>query len=298
MKKILLITTAVIGLFALAVACTTTAAQTLANKGPEALRVGTYNVHYIILGKQTGAWSVGDWERRKGPLDAAFKTLDVDVIGFQEMESFARGSNGVNLTLDWLLDQNPEFAAAAVGDPKVFPSTQPILYRTDRLRKLDQGWFFFADTPDVIYARTFNGSFPAFASTAKFQDKQTGAEFHVVNVHFEYKSRSNRQLSAALVVERIQPLIEAGENVILIGDLNARTGAKTQNILTGAGLGFLPVDGSTYHLNRGLNLFGSIDHIGLTNGLSAMGETFVLREKFDGEWPTDHYPVIADIVVN
>lgn len=299
MKKLLLVTGGFFGILAFAVACSAPPAKKLEVKSNNALRVGTYNVHYIILGKETGAWSVGDWERRKGPLDVAFKSLDVDVMGFQEMESFARGSGkDVNLTLDWLLAQNPDFAAAAVGDPEIFPSTQPILYRQDRLRMIDQGWFFFSDTPDVIYTRTFNGSFPAFASIAQFQDLQTQAVFHVINVHFEYKSRSNRQLSAALVVARMKPLIDAGETVILLGDLNARAGAKTQDILAASGLNFLPVAGSTYHFNRGVNAFGAIDHIGVTDGVTPQGAPFVLRRKFDGEWPTDHYPVVADIVVN
>ncbi|MEP0641494.1 MAG: endonuclease, partial [Roseobacter sp.] len=126
---------------------------------PGALRIATYNVHYIIVFKETGPWSVGDWERRKTPLDLAFKEINGDVIAFQEMESFGgRSGSDVNLTLDWLLENNSEYGAAAVGDPKEFPSTQPILYRRDRLELQDQGWFFFSETPDVIYARTFNGS--------------------------------------------------------------------------------------------------------------------------------------------
>ncbi len=266
----------------------------LPDRAPDALRMATYNVHYIILGQQTGPWSVGDWERRKGPLDLAFKALEADVVAFQEMESFAWGSDGsVNLTLDWLLAQNPDYAAAAVGDWQVFPSTQPILYRRDRLRAIDQGWFFFSDTPDVIYSRTFNGSFPAFASWVEFE-RANGVRFRVVNVHFEYSSRSNRLMSAELVVARISPWIAAGEDVFLVGDINARLGARTHRILEGAGLSFAPVAGATYHLNRGLNLFGAIDHIATTDGITLVGEPVVLRQKFDGEWPTDHYPVIAD----
>lgn len=282
---------------AIAVVACTPQHQTPIEKAPEnSLRVGTYNVHYIILQKETGAWSVGDWERRKGPLNAAFKTLQADLVAFQEMESFGgRSGSDSNLILDWLLSQNPDFKAAAVGDPAVFPSTQPILYRVSRLQLLSQDWFFFSDTPDVIYSRTFNGSYPAFASLAKFEDRATGKTFHAVNVHFEYKSRSNRIKSAALVVERVAPLIAAGEKVVFLGDLNARQGAATQNILIEMGLTFLDVKGSTYHLNRGLNLFGAIDHIGLSDGISPVGLPTVIRQKFDGEWPTDHYPVIADI---
>lgn len=299
MKKLLgLIGIGMASVTALAiVACAPQSTVTLAKPSPGSLRVGTYNVHYINLREQTGAWSVGDWERRKGPLDQAFKALDADLVAFQEMESFGGGEGSdINLTLDWLLANNPDFDAAAVGDPATFPSTQPILYRKSRLTLLDQGWFFFSDTPNVIYSRTFNGSYPAFASLATFQDVQTGKTFHTVNVHFEYKSRSNRLKSAALVVDHITPLIAAGESVILLGDLNARQGAATQDILAASGLTFLPIEGSTYHFNRGLNLFGAIDHIGLSKEFQATAAPSVLRQKFDGEWPTDHYPVVADVV--
>lgn len=277
--------------------------QTIRNSGhtpaPEpaedVLRVATYNVHYIILGQDTGPWSRGDWERRKGPLALAFDDIDADVIGFQEMESFVRGSEGqINLTLDWLLDNNPDYAAAAVGDPAQFPSTQPILYRKDRLTLLDQGWFFFSDTPDVIYSRTFNGSYPAFTSWAEFQDKQSGILFRVVNIHTDYASMSNRQQSVALVADRIIPWIEAGETVFVIGDLNARLGDDLIENLADVGLRFAPVSGSTFHFNRGINLFGAIDHIAVAGKGRLAAGPFVLRRQYDGEWPTDHYPVIAD----
>ncbi|WP_239495875.1 endonuclease/exonuclease/phosphatase family protein [Yoonia maritima] len=272
--------------------------NTLSAPSPAYLRIATLNVHYIVLRRQTGAWSLGDWERRKVALDLAFKAIAPDVIGFQEMESFAGGDNGdINLGLDWLLSQNPSYEAAAVGDWRRFPSTQPILYRDDRLNLIDQGWFFFSDTPDVIYSRTFNGSYPAFASWAAFSTDD-GKRFKVINVHFEYKSRSNRLQSAALVAARIQPWIDAGENVVVLGDLNARNGARTQSILAEVGITFNPVKGSTYHFNRGLNLFGAIDHIGATADFHAETPPVVLRQEFNGEWPTDHYPVVVDYTIS
>lgn len=262
---------------------------------PGALRLATYNVHYIITFKETGPWSVGDWERRKGPLDSAFKAINADAIAFQEMESFGGSSgNDVNLVLDWLLAQNPDYAAAAVGDPKAFPSTQPILYRADRLEVLDQGWFFFSETPDQIYSRTFNGSFPAFASWAMFRDLRTGEAFRVVNIHTDYASRTNRLRSVQLVADRITPWAEAGETLFVVGDLNARHGDRAVRILEDAGVTFAPVKGATYHFNRGINLFGAIDHIGSIGPAQLVADPVVIRRRFDGEWPTDHYPVIAD----
>ena len=240
-------------------------------------------------------WRLGASE---GPLDLAFKTVNADVIGFQEMESFGgRSESTTNLTLDWLLAQNPAYGAAAVGDPSVFPSTQPILYRKDRLTVEDQGWFFFSDTPDVIYSRTFNGSYPAFASWAQFADQLSGQMLRVVNVHTDFSSRTNRLQSMDLVATRISPWIDAGETVLVIGDFNARLGAQTLRIVEETGVTFTPVRGATYHLNRGINLFGAIDHIGYAGAARPLADPVVLREKFDGEWPTDHYPVIVDFAL-
>lgn len=290
---------ALIGLCLVAVACALPPSPAtrgpLEPPAPDVLRLATWNVHYIRLDEAEGDWSVADWDRRKGPMDDGFKALSADIVAFQEMESFQGGDDGsVNLARDYLLARNPDYAAAASGDWRVFPSTQPILFRRDRLRLLDQGWFFFSDTPDVIYSRTFDGSWPAFASWAQFSPAGGGPAFRIINVHFEYRSGSNRRLSAELVARRIGPWIAAGEPVVLLGDLNARDGSTAVEILERAGLVFAPVQGATYHFNRGLNLFGAIDHIAVTAGITAAGPPVVVRQKFRGEWPADHYPVVAD----
>ncbi len=293
---------AVFALLAL-VACALHVTQTegdvsVAPPDPAALRIASYNVHYIWLDKETGAWSVGDWERRKEPLGSAFKALNADVVAFQEMESFRRGDDGsVNLARDHLIAENPAYGVAATGDWRTFPTTQPIFYVKDRLQLIDQGWFFFSDTPDVIYSRTFNGSFPAFASWALFQDRETGARFRVANVHFEYSSRSNRLLSAALVRDRLKPWIESGETVFLVGDLNALHGAQKMDILEEAGVVFDRTPGATYHLNRGVHVLGAIDHLSRTSDVTLGAGPVVLQEKFDGEWPSDHHPVYADYLL-
>ncbi len=266
----------------------------LAQPDDGVLRLASYNVHYISTGSQQGRWGLAGWEERKGPLDTAFKKLAADIVAFQEMESFSGGNaDNDNLARNWLLTRNPGYAAAAIGDWREFPSTQPIFYRTRRIELLDQGWFFFSDTPDVIYSRTFNGSYPAFASWAQFRDRDTGTSFRVLNLHTDYASRENRRRSITLAAERAAPWIKAGEVVFLAGDLNARLRSALHGLLEDVGLAFVPVKGATYHFDLGLNLFAAIDHIGYA-GAEPVGEPTVWREKPDGVWPSDHYPLVAD----
>ena len=90
----------------------------------------------------------------------------------------------------------------------------------------------------------------------------TQTQFRMINIHTDFSSTSNRLKSVALVTQRIAPWIYAGETVYVVGDLNARHGAETLQIIEKTGVVFAPVQGSTYHFNMGLNLFGAIDHIG------------------------------------
>lgn len=270
----------------------------LRDRPADAVRVATWNVHYIRLNRAEGPWSVSDWEARRAAVDAAFKALDADILSFQEMESFAGGnSDEVNLARSWLLENNPGYAAAAVGDWRDFPSTQPVLYRRGRFEVLDQGWFFFSETPERIYSRSFDGSYPAFASWARFRARRTGAVFRVLNVHLDYRSRGNRLRSAELLAGRIRGWTEAGEAVILAGDLNAVRGSRLHRMLGEAGLSFLPVRGATFHFDRGIDLLPAIDHVAHTQNVAPLGPPMVLRQRFAGDWPSDHYPVAADLAL-
>jgi endonuclease/exonuclease/phosphatase family metal-dependent hydrolase len=271
--------------------------MTLPEKPDGALRVASLNVHYIVLNATEGRWSRTDWERRRAPLVETVTALGADIVALQEAESFGGGSvSPVNLHVEALREGLPDMAVAAFGDPQVFPSTQPILYDPDRLDLLDQGWFFFSETPELIYSRTFNGSFPAFASTATFRDRTSEASFQVVNVHFDWSSRENRRRSAALTAERVARTLDTGMPVILAGDLNALQGAPTMDILERAGLRFPDVPGGTVHFDRGLALFGAIDHIGLSQSLEPAGDPVVWRERPGAAWAADHWPVVLDIL--
>lgn len=262
------------------------------------VRLATLNVHWVALRMQSGPWSPAGWDARRPAMAATLLDISPDILALQEAESFPdTNRNGRNLVVEGLMEDLDGYAIAATGPPTEFPPTQPILYRADRFEMVDQGWFFFSRTPDRIYSRTFNGGFAAFASWAQFRGRDGGL-FRVVNMHTDYASRSNRLKSAALVRDRVRPWIEAGERVVVLGDMNAMRGAATLRRIEEAGIRFLPIPGATVHFNRGINLLGAIDHIGLGPGLKAVSQPGVVRNRVDGVWPSDHYPVFVDLATD
>jgi len=230
-------------------------------------RIASFNIHYLAPGQKRL-----DWDYRKQAARQAFGDLNADIVAFQEMETFSGGSfNPENRQLDWMIKHFPEYEAGAYGDARVYPNTQPVLYRKERFKQIDQGFFFFSDTPNVIYSRTFNGSWPAFCSWTQLEDIRSGNRLFVYNLHFEYRSMSNRAKSADLVVRRIQSRIDSGDAVVVVGDTNAFSFAPTMRTLKDAGLKLARPSGPTFHFSRGIELLPAIDHVLFTDELDQIG---------------------------
>lgn len=259
------------------------------NTKAEPFRAATFNIKYIV-----DPAGLPKWEARRDGVTAVMKAVDADIIGFQEMETFAGGKfNRVSRHLDWIMQTVPGYKAAAFGDPTVFPSTQPILYRPDRFELLDQGWFYYSTTPDVIYSRSFDGGFDYYASTARFREKASGKTVLVFNVHTDIRSSGNRRGAIGMIAERVREAMSDGENVIVLGDFNA--GRFTQNMrrLKETGLEGTDLLRPTFHLGLGLGIPPAIDHILHSSGIKRVGEAKVHKDKANGSYPSDHYPVSA-----
>ncbi len=252
------------------------------------LIVGTFNVHYISDDQGNFAWEV-----RRDAVARSIRDGAPDIIAFQEMETFEGGHyNERNVQLEFLRDRFPEYAFGAVGEPAEYPSTQPVMYRRDRFDLLDQGFFFFSATPDMIYSRSWDGRFPAFASWARLYDRLRSERFYIYNIHFDHGSRRNRLMAAALTVERIADRTHPEDAVLVVGDFNAPRSFRPVRIVAEAGFRVARSRGSTVHFNRGVNVVPAIDHILYSEPFRFRSAT-IIRERYDGVWPSDHYPVFV-----
>ncbi|UCF99143.1 MAG: endonuclease/exonuclease/phosphatase family protein [Spirochaetaceae bacterium] len=255
--------------------------------------VGTFNVHY------TAPWQEKMiWEERRDAVVKVLREGDADIIGFQEMETFVGGHwNKDNIQLDWVLEHFPGYSVSSIGDPQLYPSTQPILFRKSRFDALDQGFFFFSPDPDRIYAQPWKGRFPAFCSWSRFRDRESGRSFYVYNLHFDYSSVRNRLNSAELAAERIATREHPFDGVIVLGDFNSPRSFPPVRIVERAGLTVAETRGSTFHFNRGINIQPAIDHV-LYSDDFAYRSTRVIRDRLNGEWPSDHYPLFVTLALS
>jgi endonuclease/exonuclease/phosphatase family metal-dependent hydrolase len=164
------------------------------------------------------------------------------------------------------------------------------------LEPIDQGFFFFSSTPDDIYSRPWHKRFPAFASWVRFRSLADGLAFTVFNIHTDASSPRNRMKTARLVTQRIAERSDPDEPVVLLGDFNALASLPSVRIYRRSGFRIPGGRASTFHFNRGLHLFGAIDHVLARDGM-AVSEMSVVRRQYDGVWPSDHYPVAARVLL-
>jgi endonuclease/exonuclease/phosphatase family metal-dependent hydrolase len=254
------------------------------------ISIVTLNVHYLAVSND-----FMKWDERKEAVTEVLKTFDADIMVFQEMETFERRQfSEKNIQLDWVMSQMPEYEAGAVGDPEVFPITQPILYRKDSYSLLEQGFFYFSSTPDIIYSWSWTNGFPYYATWVKLKHLDTERVFYVFNVHLDHSKSENRLKGTELILERMQGIEEP---ILLAGDFNSPPFYIEIQKIRRFGFSRVPIEGSTFHLNRGINIIPPIDHIFYSSELEQINYG-IIRDKVLGVWPSDHYPLFAGFRFN
>lgn len=141
----------------------------------------------------------------------------------------------------------------------------------------------------------------------RFRNRQNGQEFCFINTHLDNAVQLAREKGAALIVQRAK-IFDPALPILLVGDFNAVARQSTvYDILTGEG-GFSDTwlsarqrrgqDVATAHSYKPAVPEGPhIDWI-LSRGPLAVQETEVVTFQRDGQYPSDHFPVVATVDFN
>jgi endonuclease/exonuclease/phosphatase family metal-dependent hydrolase len=237
------------------------------------------------------------WTTRAEAVISVLTEIDADIVAFQEMETFSGTSIPTeNRQLETVRAAFPRYGVGAFRqDARTFPSTQPILFRTDRFTLVDDGFFSFSPTPTIPYSRPWHRGFPSFGSWTRLYDRESSGMFLVINVHIENGDPRNRAKSTDLLVEMVNALQRPDDRVIVLGDFNALRWMRVpRTIAREISLTIAPTDGATFHFYRGWRLFPAIDHVLYGAGLEWITTT-TWRQRPHGAWPSDHFPVSVDL---
>ncbi|MBX3413993.1 MAG: endonuclease/exonuclease/phosphatase family protein [Pirellulales bacterium] len=256
---------------------------------PATLTVMSYNLRYA------SPKPPNSWPERRPAAKAMLEKFAPDLIGTQE---------GLYAQLKDLEADLPGFDQIGLGrEGGSRGEFMAIFYRTERFEPLEYDHFWLSDTPEVIGSATWGNSVRRMVTWVRFLDRGTSREFYFVNTHFDHMSQKSREKSAELLLERLKKLDDKLP-VIVVGDFNAVAESnKAYDTLVADG--YLtdtwkvaqekgkPI--STFHNYRGPREDGSrIDWI-LTRGPVTTLSSEVVTFELNGQYPSDHFPVIAKL---
>jgi len=254
------------------------------------LRVMSFNVRYAAPGD-----GINVWENRRDLMVKTILQRHPDIVGTQELllsqasylqskltgyAWFGKGRNGNEI------DEN--------GNEHM-----GVFYDTARLKVLEHGDFWYSDTPDVPGSPNFGQALPRMATWAKFEDRRTGHTFWFFDTHFPHMADAEpvRERCARLLMERIGRL-PAGAKVIVTGDFNSSPETVAHQVMTS---GMKDAwDAAPAHKGPELTVHAftgkphkRIDYV-FVRGFTA--DKVEVADDHEGKvFPSDHYPVIADL---
>lgn len=257
------------------------------------VRVASFNIRFLDLTPRAidGPRGMAAWESRRQGVLAALRHIDADIVAFQEMETWSGAPQaGPPVQREWLQASMPGLDLAAHSGRDGRESGQPIFFRRSRFALHSDG------ATEIGQAGAFAG-YSDLVTWARLQDRATGRALTVINLHLHFRD-SARQLAGARVGRDLaDEAMERGDDVVLLGDLNAGALSRPVLFLRSGALAHIPSEGASFHFNGGLHLYGAIDHIFCSPELDPVGAARILRGHHEGIYPSDHYPIWVDLEV-
>ncbi|MDO3411958.1 endonuclease/exonuclease/phosphatase family protein [Saccharibacillus sp. CPCC 101409] len=273
-------------------------AGTTGNAGENGLKIMTFN-----LRTHTANDAGNEWLHRASQ---AAETIAAHA------PSFAGVQEGYLIMLEELERELPGYDRIGEGRLGGIQDEHcAIFYRKNEFEPLEQGQFWLSETPESVGSLGWDSDYPRICTWGRFRHLASGSEIRVYNTHLDHIGETARIEGAKLVAAAMLRHKEQrpGSFGILMGDMNGGPSDAPLRYLRGelaeAGLAPGLVDaytalpgevGRTFHDFLGGLEGEPIDYIFAEAPLE-VSRTVVDRRDFSGKYPSDHYPVIAELVL-
>lgn len=229
------------------------------------------------------------WFYRAPLLIQTLKSAAPDIIGFQEvtpvhkqyLDKALRGFGSVLL----------------YRDDSLIHESSPIYYSESKFDLIDKGGFWLSETPDVM-SKGWGAAFNRVCSYVILTQKTDGKQLVVFNTHLDNVSEEARINGIKLVLQKIEQF--GGMPSIIMGDFN--TGENTETYRAAVSL-FNDAKYQTADTDSGATYQGygqslndeNLDYFMLSKtGIETLSYK-VLRDTYDGVYPSDHFPIRLDM---
>jgi len=270
----------------------------LSGDGREPLRVMSFNIRY-----DNPADGADAWPARRAKAASMVRFHRADVAGLQE------ALPGQIADLEAALPDYGWFGSgrSAEGDGEHCA----VLFRKARLEVLAQGTFWLSETPEAAGSRSWDAALPRIVTWGRLRDRRDGAVFHLFNTHFDHVGETARRESARLLLRKVAGIAGPDGPVIVTGDFNATPDSEPYRILTARGeagepAGLADAKGastcphhgptSTWNGFKAIEAGRRIDFILVRPPVGVL-QHGILSDTFDGRFPSDHLPVIAEVTI-
>jgi endonuclease/exonuclease/phosphatase family metal-dependent hydrolase len=263
------------------------------------IKVMSFNIRLNVESDSMNAWSY-----RKEKAASMIRFHDADIAGLQE---------ALHDQVKDLEEYLPEYNWIGIGrdDGKVEGEFMAVFFLRERFLLIEDSTFWLSENPEMP-GIGWDAACNRVVTWGRFLDKSSQKEFYFFNTHFDHMGETARIESAKLLISSIAEIAK-NNNIIVTGDFNSTPSSEVYSILTkrysdeslidlydakdvsmsshhGPSFTFTGFDLSKLSNNDKL-----IDYIFVSKSVNVLKHGF-LSDTFDGRFPSDHLPVIAETV--
>ncbi len=227
-------------------------------------------------------------EKRRPLVKETVKKLDPDFFGVQE---------ATPQWMTYLRANFDEYGSVGVGrdDGKDEGEYSAVFFKKDKFELLDSGNFWLSETPDVP-SKGWDAACIRICSWALLKDLKTGKKFVHLNTHLDHVGIEARKEGMKLIFKKAESL---SAPVVVTGDFNFEQGSDFYKELVSGKLRDSKFAAEESNDSVTYNGFGeekpeTIDFIMVSPDFEVK-KYAVIDEKINNEYPSDHYPVVAEI---
>ncbi len=173
----------------------------------------------------------------------------------------------------------------------------PILWKTEKFTLIDKGYFWLSDTP-WLPTLSFGDTLNRICLWVRLRETATNKEFYYFNTHFGFGD--NTQVNSVELIKRTSDLLCA-EKLIITGDFNMKPEfpayKKMTEYFTDVNMLNQKDMSITFHNYGRDSGTGHIDYCFITEDTVGCNKRIVIKDTFDGKYPSDHYGIYNEIEI-